>query len=432
MIRLAVAESFWTDGVDALPASNARSWWEVWLRGDDDAVLTRFREQAKVMGVTIGAKHLTFPERTVVLAEGSLDQFAASLDFLDTLAELRRLATSGASSPGRFRQKSKPRGRANSLPAPRRPQGRGCHVHPRHRRKPRSRAPHPGARGEGHARVQATVGRRRPQRSRDRDGGDRRLRGPARSARLVGSPRARHRLESAKILPPPPGKNRKELYGALTAEAISYAEIEAPTRPRVISMAITTTEFRDRGQPTSWSSELDKLCAGIDGEPTAVLRFRRERSKGRGLSSGSERDRRHPRSRAGLERADRRRLYGSRARSTSRPYADRADRRRATATCPTSTTSCIWQGQWPLKPDIVMEGGNMALSPTGRRPTFRTRFSSSTYFEPNVRQFTATGDTSAATAAAGALRCDRPRGVPKLGQRRYGRSSSTRRSGLRG
>ena len=30
---------------------------------------------------------------------------------------------------------------------------------------------------------------------------------------------------------------------------------------------------------------------------------------------------------------------------------------------PTSTTSCIWQGQWPVKPDIVMEGGNMALSP---------------------------------------------------------------------
>jgi hypothetical protein len=48
-----------------------------------------------------------------------------------------------------------------------------------------------------------------------------------------------------------------------------------------------------------------------------------------------------------------------------------------------------------------MEGGNMALSPKGKEADFPDSLSLvSTYFQPNVRQFTATGDTSAATAAA--------------------------------
>jgi hypothetical protein len=95
-IRLAVAESFWTDDLDALPAPGVRAWWEVWLRTDQEEALLRFREQAKAMGVSVGEKHLTFPERTVVLAEGTLDQFAGSLDFLDTLAELRRAGDVGS------------------------------------------------------------------------------------------------------------------------------------------------------------------------------------------------------------------------------------------------------------------------------------------------------------------------------------------------
>ncbi len=402
MIRLAVAESFWTDGVDALPASNARSWWEVWLRGDDDAVLTRFREQAKVMGVTIGAKHLTFPERTVVLAEGSLDQFAASLDFLDTLAELRRVGDIGSFFTRQISAKEQAAW-ASELAA-------------------RTKAPPKDAVAmcildtgvnRGHALLTPVLAAKdmhacKPQWGvDDHNGHGTEMAGIAaygdlRAALASSGPlELRHRLESAKILPPPPGKNRKELYGALTAEAIGYAEIEAPTRPRVISMAITTTEFRDRGQPTSWSSELDKLCAGIGGEQRLFF-----------VSAGNVS------TDAGLQFRDRNETEGIHDPGqawnalTVGAYTDRAQIDEATYAgwscvaargdlAPTSTTSCIWQGQWPLKPDIVMEGGNMALSPRGKEADFPDWLSLvSTYFQPNVRQFTATGDTSAATAAA--------------------------------
>lgn len=70
-LRLAIVESFWTDELASLPASNERVWWEVWLRGEKPEVLARFREQAEQLKVEVGQRSLTFPERTVVLAQGS-------------------------------------------------------------------------------------------------------------------------------------------------------------------------------------------------------------------------------------------------------------------------------------------------------------------------------------------------------------------------
>src|SRR6185369_5141942 len=64
-----------------------------------------------------------------------------------------------------------------------------------------------------------------------------------------GPVRLRHGLESVKILPPR-GQNPPELYGAVTAEATSRVEIQAPDRQRCFSMAVTATDERDRGQPT--------------------------------------------------------------------------------------------------------------------------------------------------------------------------------------
>jgi hypothetical protein len=80
---------------------------------------------------------------------------------------------------------------------------------------------------------------------------------------LIASPliTLTHRIESMKILRRG-AANPPELYGAITTEAVARAEIAAPHRARAISMAITTTEFRDRGQPSSWSAEIDKICSG--------------------------------------------------------------------------------------------------------------------------------------------------------------------------
>lgn len=264
-IRLAVAESFWTDASDALPRANVKTWWEVWLRGNDEAVRPRFQKQAEAMGIVVGERHLIFPERTVVFALGRLDQFAMSLDFLDTLAELRRPNGVGSFFTRHVSAVDQMAWVKDLLSRTRQPRKNAVAV-----------CLLDTGINRGHSLLEPVLAESdmhacQPQWGvADHDGHGTLMAGIAaygdlREALMSSGPlELRHRLESAKILPPPPDANRKELYGAITAEGIGRAEIAAPARARVISMAITSAETRDRGQPTSWSAEVDKLCVGED------------------------------------------------------------------------------------------------------------------------------------------------------------------------
>jgi hypothetical protein len=70
------------------------------------------------------------------------------------------------------------------------------------------------------------------------------------------------------------------------------------------------------------------------------------------------------------------------------------------ALSPTSTTSVPWDPQWCVKPDLVMEGGNMAVSPDGSQCDCPESLSVlTTHHEIAARPFAYFGDTSAATAA---------------------------------
>ena len=64
---------------------------------------------------------------------------------------------------------------------------------------------------------------------------------------------------------------------------------------------------------------------------------------------------------------------------------------------PFSTTALGWQSQWPLKPDIVLEGGNAAADLFGA-VTIPSLSLLTTHHEPASRLFTSTQATSAATA----------------------------------
>jgi len=66
---------------------------------------------------------------------------------------------------------------------------------------------------------------------------------------------------------------------------------------------------------------------------------------------------------------------------------------------PFSTTSLTWQPHWPLKPDVVLEGGNAAKDPLGAvsMPSLSLL---TTYYRPTDRIFTTANATSAATALA--------------------------------
>ncbi len=400
-IRLAVLEGFWTDDPALFPAVEKTIWWEVWLRGENGEALTRFREYALKAGLKVGDKHLEFPDRCVVLVHASREQMTGSIELLDVVAELRL----AKEVPTAFTQMSPVErdGWAKDLegritePSPSAPAvcivDTGVNAgHPLLEPAMSSRDLHTydpawGVQDDqGHGTEMAGIA----------------LYGDLTQILLSSTPVAlTHCLESVKILRKGTA-NPPELYGAITAEGIARAEIEAPERNRVISMAIATTEFRDRGQPSSWSAEIDKLCSGTDddyrrlflvsagnvGEGAGVDFPARNETDGihdpgqswNAVTVGAYTDRTH---------IDEPMFNGW------RPVA------RPGQLSPSSTTSCIWQSQWPLKPDIVMEGGNMALSPDGSKADFPDSLSLlTTHYMPYVKPFVVTGDTSAATAGA--------------------------------
>jgi len=49
---------------------------------------------------------------------------------------------------------------------------------------------------------------------------------------------------------------------------MAIAEVNAPTRDRVFTLAVTAADspdFRENGKPSSWSSAIDSLYGGISG-----------------------------------------------------------------------------------------------------------------------------------------------------------------------
>jgi len=74
-----------------------------------------------------------------------------------------------------------------------------------------------------------------------------------------------YRLGSVKVLRWP-GDNEGESFGAITAEAVGRVEITAAERRRVFAMAISSTDGRDRGRPSSWSAEVDRLACDYEGQ----------------------------------------------------------------------------------------------------------------------------------------------------------------------
>ena len=67
---------------------------------------------------------------------------------------------------------------------------------------------------------------------------------------------------------------------------------------------------------------------------------------------------------------------------------------------PFSSTSANWDSKWPVKPDIVLEGGNIAQAPDGTFSEHDDLSLLSTGHQPIRRQFDAINATSAAAAQA--------------------------------
>jgi len=224
----------------------------------------------------------------------------------------------------------------------------------------------------------------------------------------------RHRLESVKILPPT-GRNRPELYGAITAQAVARPEVNMPNRRRTFSLAVTAIDQRDQGQPTSWSAAIDALAAGRTFDPAThglVYLDAAEESAHRlfVLSAGNVAPDRLMA--AHLDRSDLESVHDPAqawnaltvGAFTEKSVITHSDWNGWTPVAlpgdlsPWSTTSVMFQESWPIKPDVVFEGGNVAHDGTNFEAGIPDLCLLSTYYRPAERLFVLSWATSAATA----------------------------------
>ncbi|MFM2432355.1 MAG: hypothetical protein RLZZ511_3569 [Cyanobacteriota bacterium] len=223
---------------------------------------------------------------------------------------------------------------------------------------------------------------------------------------LAGSVAVRiaHCLESVKMLPPR-DENVPDAYGAITQECISRVEVQAPLRKRVICMPVTQ-DGQNLGIPSSWSAAIDNICFGRDEFSDELVRrlmivpvgnIRDDVSNADYLTNNDSASAENPSQSwnalvvgAFTEKVN---IVDSKYRSWH-PIAPAGD------LSPRSRTSVGWGKQWPNRPDVVFEGGNLATD--GQYVGDLDDLSLLTvHHKAEQRLFTLFSDTSAATALAG-------------------------------
>ena len=397
-VRLASVESLYTDPGD-LPAAGQEVWWEVWLRsGSREA----FMHAAPRLDIAVREHTVRFAEREVLLAQGTREALARLIAHTDAIAELRL----NRDTPAAFMD-MEPTAQIEWVDD----------VLGRLTRPP-DNAPAVCILDSGTARNhpliqpalaagdhQAWTAYWTPDDIGQWGGHGTQMSGLALygdlTPVLVGNdPIApAHRLESVKILPDG-GQNDPDLYGHIVASAVSLSEIQAPGRGRVFCMAVTEDGDHWRGRPSSWSAKVDDLAYG-EGTDQRII----------AISAGNI-----PAHYPAVHYLNQNDLFGiespaqawnaltvgavtERCNITDPTFAGWRAMAPAGDLSPCSRTSMTFNDDWPIKPEVVFEGGNLGVDPaTGAGDHVDDLALLSTFHRPNERFLTVTGNTSAAAA----------------------------------
>jgi hypothetical protein len=404
-IRLANLLDFWTDDPDQFPGDDTVADWEVWLRPVSSEY---FRQAARDLGAIVGSGSLVFPEDIALFVRASPNVLAKINDSslaISRLSSARKTADAYIST--------KPPDQARQI------------------EDFLARLQPPGANPNAICLLDTGITRTHPllipllaDADRhayiddwgvdDHYGHGTEMAGICGYGDLTlafqgnGQFPVPYVLESVKTLPPV-GRNPYDLYGAITAGCVAKAELAQPQRKRVFCLAVTTDEDQGhRGRPTSWSSELDQLCLGSPLAQKDARLFC--------VSAGNIRE-------PQLAHADYPQFndlqelespahawnalaIGAHTEMTQItdatlagwiPFANNGN------LCPVSRTAA-WNDTWPVKPDVVMEGGNYGVDPADGLgyEVVELRLLTTSREYPQVA-FSTTGDTSAATANAARL-----------------------------
>lgn len=378
-IRTPVLRSFWTDDPALFPPDDATPiWWEVWLQvrstdGPDDAFVD-FVAAVGESELRVGPNALEFKERQVFHVHGTVREWTqVFVPLLDRLAELRK-AKKVASEFFQLDWQTQRElvddllGRVNAPPeaAP-----SVCILDYGIRRE--HPLIQPFLRAEDlHAIDPAwgVVDNRQPHGT---EVAGLAVFGEELASLLANNDRpfTPHRLESARILSTNNG-HPEETWGWVTQEGVALAEQRAPDRSRVILLTATANDRgRDNGFPSAWSAAIDQSAAGEldDVQRLYVV------STGNVWTVLADPEYRYPDDNIEEHRVeDPAQSWNAITVGACTDLIQIRDPEleghttlaRRGELCPTSRTSVPWPShEWPLKPDIVLEGGNYTRSPEG-------------------------------------------------------------------
>lgn len=408
-------ESFWTDDHSLLPGAQPE-WCEVWLSSDAFDVVNRFEGLLQELQLVAKPGTVCFPERAVKVILADRTQLEQLSRHSDDIAEYRRAKTTAT-----FWTEMQNREQAawvqellQRLNVQTEPQVAIClldtgvnHGHP---------LLAPLLNSEDCQAVDAAWG------AYDHDKHGTLMAGIAAYGDLAACLASSkpitiaHCLESIKLLPPPPEQTAPNLWGYVTTQAVSRAEIQAPQRQRIVCMAVTASDTCDRGRPTSWSAALDQLAAGNDSDPHRLLI----------VSAGNVSDMHtagnYPQAQMSDSVHDPAQAWNALtvgactaldmlSSPTFDGYTPVAPRG---GLSPFTTTSLTWDDRWPIKPEIVMEGGNLAHDGAGFFSESDDLSLLSTFYQPQQAHFYPFNMTSAATAQAAWLAAQIQTAYPDL------------------
>jgi len=402
-VRAAILESsFWQDAPGHIPRE-APDWVEVWLSTEDTSDIESFVGLCQERNIQVGHGRLSFPERSVLLICANRNQLEELIELSDNIAEFRagrEVATFFVEVENRDQtvwvndllDRSYFRGDSQIAV-----------LVLDHGVNNGHRLLEPLLHDDDCHAVDAGWG------TQDDDGHGTLMAGTVAYGDLHGKVTGtepntvNHVVESAKILPPPPEVNPKRLWAHYTAQGIYLAQSQAPGRTRIVCMAVNSDDEPSRGRPTSWSGQIDELASGYGDDIRRLII----------LSAGNvdEPDdwRGFPGTNITCEVQDPAQAWNAltvgaftnKIRISDPTLTSYSPIAEAGDLSPFSSTSCNWPPRkWPIKPEVLFEGGNIARGPHDSIFDTEDLKLLSTCHEPHVAQFSPFWATSAASAQA--------------------------------
>lgn len=394
-IEKVIVESFWTGEIEWMPEDSKKKWCEVWIDSVDDNSIKEFEELVKALNIQMKEEQIIFEERTVFIAKVSKNDLSNLVKQSDHIAEFRKsvevkpfFIELDVEDQQKF---------AKELLSRIELEDKNVYV-----------SLLDTGINSGHPLLEQICSDEDIHSYFDNyDGFDVKGHGTNMSGVIVYGYLEKlleslerivipHRIESVKVLPDS-GENDEELYGAIVQESVSDLTIENPDRIRVYCMAITANDYSlTDGRPSSWSGALDELISGRFDEDRKVFFV-----AGGNIDGPFDKDK-YPELNIETGISEPAQSWNA---ITVGAYVNTEDKEKENIATfgqlsPFSRTSRKWDNnRWPIKPEIVFDGGTAVLS---EDKAFQDDTTSilTTHHKVTNRLFDTIWATSAATAFA--------------------------------